>query len=140
MKLFYRTYYLDKKSELIGKTVKRPVILMEFGYEGQFVSCDGVIDSGSDICIFPADFGEQIGVDIRSGEPGFAGNVRGEFAEGIFLHRITLKIGERHYPTIAGFSYAQNRLNYGLLGQQGFFNLFKVQFDFVKNEIELEEY
>jgi hypothetical protein len=139
MKFHYRKYTFQKKSELLGQYAPRPVIKIHLVYEGQSVLCPAIIDSGADVCIFPADIGEQLGIDVRSGEKGFSTNLQTGAFEETFLHRITLKIGEFYYPTIASFSYAPQRSNYAVLGQLGFFDLFIVQFDLMKEEIELRE-
>ncbi len=137
MKFHYRKYTFQKKSELLGLLVPRPVIEVFLGRDGQFVPCDAIIDSGADVCIFPADIGEQLGIDVRSGEQGFSTNLQTGALEETFLHRITLKIGEFYYHTIVSFSYAPQRINYAVLGQLGFFDLFIIQFDLVKEQIEL---
>jgi hypothetical protein len=139
MKLNYRTYHREKESKLIGPHAKRPVIEVGLTLGGQVIPSNALIDSGADVSIFPADIGEQLGIDIRSGEKGFASSMRGAVLEETFLHRITLKVGELYYSTVTSFSYAPMRRNYGILGQQGFFDIFVVQFDLVKEEIELRE-
>jgi Aspartyl protease len=138
MKLNYRTYDLQEKSELLGKHIKRPVIKIHLISGGESVPCAAIIDSGADVSIFPADLGEQLGIDVRSGEHGFSAGMNDVNFSETFLHRVTLKIGELRYPTIVGFSYAPTRRNYGILGQKGFFDLFAIRFDLSKGEIELE--
>jgi hypothetical protein len=123
----------------LGQFAPRPIIKFYLIYEGQSVPCHAIIDSGADVCIFPADIGEQLGIDVRSGEKGFSTNLQTGALEETFLHRITLKIGEFYYPTVVSFSYSPQRINYAVLGQLGFFDLFIVQFDLVKEEIELWE-
>lgn len=139
MKFHYRKYTFQKRSELLGKEIPRPVIEVFLVYDGQSVPCDAVIDSGADVCIFPADIGEQLGIDVRTGEFGFSTNIQSGIAEEVFLHRVKLKIGGLYYPTVVGFSYASSRKNYAILGQLGFFDLFIVRFDLAKEEIELWE-
>jgi hypothetical protein len=139
MKFRYRKYTFQRKSELLGEYAPRPVIKTHLVYEGQSIPCFAVIDSGADVCIFPADIGEQLGIDVRSGEKDFSTNLQIGVLEETFLHRVTLKIGEFYYPTVVSFSYAPQRINYAVLGQLGFFDLFVVQFDLVKEEIELRE-
>ena len=137
MKFRYRTYTLGKGSRLLGADVQRPVIPVEITNGGLLIPCAALIDSGADVSIFPADIGEQLGIDVRSGERGFSAGMTDANPNETFLHNVTLKIGELYYPTIVGFSYEPARRNYGILGQRGFFDFFIVQFDLVKEEIEL---
>ena len=43
------------------------------------------------------------------------------------------------YKTTIGFSYDIARHGYGILGQKGFFDIFVVKFDLIKEEIELKQ-
>lgn len=120
--------------------MKRPIIPIELTTGGELIPCDALIDSGADVSIFPADLGEVLGIDVRSGERGFSGGMSDIDSSEMFLHRITLKIGNFYCPTIVGFSYASTRRNYGILGQKGFFDLFVVRFDLANEAIELSEW
>lgn len=126
-------------SKIIGAHRKKPIIPIELTVGGESIPCDALIDSGADVSIFPADIGEQLGIDIRSGERGFSSGMSNATLDETFLRHVTLKIGNLYYPTIAGFSYAPTRFHYGILGQRGFFDLFMVKFDLAHEEIELVE-
>ncbi len=91
-----------------------------------------VVDSGADYCVFPASFGEKIGIDIKRGKPtpmsGFGG--KGQ----CFYHRVKalVVISKQiwRFECFAGFSEQMNGLGIGLLGRHGFFELFsEVVFD-----------
>lgn len=54
-----------------------PTILESRNTRGKF-SFPSVVDSGADYCVFPATFGEMLGIDVRNGEStqmsGFGGS------------------------------------------------------------------
>ncbi|MBI3290305.1 hypothetical protein HYZ78_02825 [Candidatus Microgenomates bacterium] len=94
-----------------------------------------LVDSGAAACIFHAGIGEAIGIDIKSGiEAPFSGVVKGEGKQ--FLHSIVLIIGGHRIETEVGFSYDLN-MPFGLLGQKGFFEKFRICFDLPKHEFEI---
>ncbi|MBI4089260.1 MAG: retropepsin-like domain-containing protein [Candidatus Levybacteria bacterium] len=116
----------------------RPVIQIDFdspnGGFGYFV----LIDSGADYCIFHATIGEQLGFKIKTGKRLIFYGTSGEPQEAYF-HKISFKIGGNSHECEVGFSYDMEKLAYGLLGQYGFFNKWRVKFEYDKENIELKE-
>ena len=53
-----------------------------------------------------------------------------------YWHDITLTVGGHEFPTRAGFIRTLAS-DYGVLGQDGFFNFFVVKFDLQKEVVEL---
>jgi hypothetical protein len=96
-----------------------------------------LIDSGADYCIFHSEIGEQIGLDIESGKRlSFFGT--GGQEQSAFFHAIKLEVGGHAISCFAGFSQELQSLPYGILGQIGFFDKFKITFDYEKGKIELQ--
>lgn len=112
---------------------------MKLTYGDQSIRYDTLIDSGADFCILPAEIGEYLGIKVKSGLKQNFGGIQEKGSALAFLHEIILTIGGFEYQTSIGFSYDIAKMGYGILGQKGFFNLFKVQFDYRKEEIELKE-
>lgn len=112
-----------------------PISLINYQIE---VPYQILIDSGSDICIFDASLLEILGIDLISGERGELMGATGEPAV-FYFHNIGIKVGGWRYNIKAGFMPQNSSLEYGLAGQQGFFNIFTVKFDLLKEEIELKE-
>ena len=56
-----------------------------------------------------------------------------------FLHKVMIEVGGWSSDVEVGFmtNVAGNVIPYGIVGQYGFFDLFKVKFDLKKAEIEL---
>ncbi len=97
-----------------------------------------MIDSGADLCIFDAEIGEILGIDIESGRPGEVSGVAGQITE-IFIHAVTIKVGKHSRLVDVGFlPGVAESYNYGVVGQYGFFDQFVVTFDYDEKEIEIE--
>lgn len=109
------------------------------GLSGKELQYAALIDSGADFSIFHAEIGEYLGIDIRSGAKEMFGGIQDRGGAEAFLHRITLVVGGWKYDTTIGFSYDIAPRGFGILGQKGFFDVFIVKFDLLKEEIELKE-
>jgi hypothetical protein len=107
--------------------VARPQIqtYLEFkGHKLQFrFPC--VIDSGADYCMFPAQFGEALGIAIREGKTQATAGIGDDMA---YFHAVKVYVEiERntyYFDCYAGFMYSLDRIGLGLLGRHGFFELF----------------
>ena len=129
MKFKYKRY---------GSTL-RPVIEISLKNGEQSVRYEVLVDSGADICLFDADIGETIGIDIEKGKSMEVFGVGGK-ASIYYLHPITIEVGGWPYKIEAGFmsNVAGRVMSYGLVGQKGFFDNFVVKFDLLKEEVELK--
>jgi hypothetical protein len=119
------------------KNILIPLLKLKLINNTREVECFALIDSGADVCLFPADYGEKIGLKIK--------NKRFMEIHGIgggkilaYFHIVTLEIGGNKFPTRIGFTY--DPIPMATLGREGFFDLFKVSFDFKKEKIELKPY
>ena len=96
-----------------------------------------MVDSGADYNIFHAVIGEILGLDIKSGKKENFGGITGGQSTAYF-HLINGEIGGYKYKLYCGFSYDIPSYGYGVVGQKGFFDIFIVKFDLIKEEIELK--
>lgn len=119
--------------------VRRPVIPIEIRYNGKSVKYLALIDSGADFCIFHAEIGEYLGINIKAGKKLDYYGIIGDKKEA-FFHDVSIIVGGNEKKCYCGFSYEidKNKMPYGILGQKGFFNLFKVSMDYEKEQIELK--
>lgn len=129
MKFQYKKY---------GHEILRPVIPIEIIYKNRSVSYEVLVDSGADFCIFDAQIAEILDIDIFSGEKQEVWGITG-IGEPYYVHPVTIKIGGWSYQIKAGFLPNIARLGYGVVGQKGFFDIFIVRFDLLKEEVELKE-
>ena len=116
----------------------RPVIPIFLIHNNIEVPYQVLIDSGSDICIFDAGLLEIFNLNLTDGRRHELMGATGEPAV-FYFHNIGIKIGSWKYNLKAGFMPRTTALDYGLVGQQGFFDIFTVKFDLLKEEIELKE-
>lgn len=115
----------------------RPVIPIEIVYRDIVVPYEVLVDSGADICIFDAQIAEILGINFRGGKEQKVAGLTG-VSESYYLHPMTISVGGWKYKIEAGFLPNIGRFGYGIVGQKGFFDIFVVKFDLVKEEIELK--
>ncbi|MFH0803521.1 MAG: hypothetical protein V1877_00145 [Candidatus Tagabacteria bacterium] len=139
MKFRYHKLLLPQRSEYFGSSILKPIIPVKITIGKKELNYTALIDSGADFCIFDAEIGEYLGIDIRSGRSEEFGGIQERGGAKAFLHNVVLNIGGWEYKTIVGFSYDIARHGFGILGQKGFFDIFVVKFDLFKEEIELKE-
>lgn len=87
---------------------------------------EAVIDSGSSFCLFHSAVGEDIGLDIESGELDETMGVSGTPTR-IYRHVVSLHFLGNMFEIRAGFT--EQLPLAGLLGRSGFFEHFKITFD-----------
>jgi len=130
MKFSYKKY---------PNSILRPVIPIKLKNKELEIGYEVLVDSGADLCIFDAEMGEAIGVDIKKGKMREVFGVGGK-ASIYYLHKVSIEVGGWSYDIEAGFmlNVAGKVMQYGLVGQKGFFDIFIVKFDLLKEEIELK--
>lgn len=129
MKFKYKKY---------GPHLLRPVIPITLIAETHSVGYEALVDSGADFCIFPSQLAEILEIDITRSVKKIVSGITG-VKEYYYTHAITLSVGGWSYDIKAGFLPNIAELGYGVVGQRGFFDLFIVKFDLLKEEIELKQ-
>lgn len=76
-----------------AKVMYSPRLRTFLSYKGkrQDVSFHSIIDSGADYCVFPAKFGESIGLDLTKGDHFPSYGVGGK--DILYFHNIQINIG-----------------------------------------------
>lgn len=120
--------------------ILRPVVPIKLKNKDQEIGYHVLVDSGADICLFDAEIGVAIGIDVAKGTPQEVFGIGGK-ASLYYLHRVTIEVGGWPYVIDAGFmqKVANRSTSYGVVGQKGFFDFFVVKFDLLKEEIELKK-
>lgn len=123
-----------------GQNTSRPVIPIELTSGDVSIRYEVLVDSGADLCIFHAEIGELLGIDIKQGKPREVFGVGGK-ASIYYLHKVMIKVGGWPYEIEAGFmpEVSGRRMQYGIVGQSGFFDIFVIKFDLLKEEVELKK-
>jgi len=88
---------------------------------------EAIVDSGSAICLFHAQIGKSLGLNIESGDKDTLGGVVGGSVGEVYYHEIKLKVLADIIPITAGFS--KNLSVAAILGRHGFFENYIVTFD-----------
>src|SRR3989344_3401981 len=120
-------------------SILRPVIPIKLKNGKQEIGYEVLVDSGADLCIFSAEVGEAVGIDIEKGKPREVMGVGGKYSI-YYLHPVTIEVGGWPYNIQAGFmpDVAGHVMPYGVVGQMGFFENLIVKFDLQKAEVELK--
>lgn len=114
----------------------RPIIPVTLVHKDKEISYEALVDSGADMCVFPAQIGELLGLAVRSGREGPLRGVIGKEGK-VYYHEIILDIGGNRTKANVGFSYDQTA-QHGFLGQVGTFNIYSVLFQYRKETIEFK--
>jgi hypothetical protein len=141
MKFDYFKFPLPQKSNFFGSSILKPIIpaVILNPCNDKSIKYAALIDSGADFCIFDAEVGEFLGIDIESGQKEIFGGIQARGGAIAYLHAIEIEIGGWKYKTTVAFSHDIARRGFGIFGQKGFFDIFSVKFDYAKEEIELKE-
>lgn len=117
--------------------VHRPVIdiLLMFGKKS--IEYQVLIDSGADFCIFHTEMADILGIAVVQGKKMTFHGTSGT-PQIAYFHWIQIEIGGWPMELYCGFSSDMKSLPYGLLGQTGFFDRFKIEFDYQGKRIELK--
>ncbi len=116
--------------------IERPVIPITLRNPHQphapAIGYHGLVDSGSDRCIFSSQVAALLGIDLTATDAvAYVGGVVAGERRPNYLHPIQIKIGEFDGPTsetLVGFMPDFSQSGQALLGRRGFFD----QFSFVK--------
>ncbi len=110
----------DQKGKIIGNRFL-PVVPVRIIYKhkvGRLLNA--LIDSGSDMNLFPAGYGELLGIPIKKGKTIDITGI-GSIAIKAYRWEVKLYVGSTSFITTIDFSYEQQ---IPLLGRNGFFNKF----------------
>lgn len=117
---------------------KRPIIPISLKNKKNKVKYLALVDSGADFNIFHADIAELLGISLDElQETEFSGIKKDAKATGRYT---VLEIGIDNYffdaPVL--FSDSISSSGYGIVGQRGFFEHFKIKFDYKGDNIEIK--
>jgi len=118
------------------KWISRPIIPVTLHGPKGSVNVHALLDSGADKCLFSDQFAEEIGLDLKSGEEETFSGIEGGRVK-TYLHKIEMQlIGDNNKISIvAGFTTVPG-VN-AILGQEGFFDAFRVKFERDCDAIEI---
>lgn len=111
-----------------------PIILENAGNSSPILAA--MVDSGSDRCLFHADIGRAVGLKITEGVPRNFTGIEGGMVQ-MYLHKVRIQVvgASRSMEVVAGFSESSGIAV--ILGQEGFFDAYKITFHRAKDRIEI---
>jgi len=68
MKFPYSKFSLPNKLSFFGNHLLKPIIPIGISHKDKKIKYLALIDSGADFCIFDAEVGKYLGIDIKSAE------------------------------------------------------------------------
>ena len=87
MKFGYFKFPLSERSEFWERSILRPVIPIDITIGKITVGYAALIDSGADFCIFDAEIGEYLGIDIISGKREEFGGIQDRGTAFVYFHK-----------------------------------------------------
>jgi hypothetical protein len=111
-----------------GRIAARPLLALSLIYGGARISCYAIVDSGADQCAFPLSFALALGINpfIGPSEPSCG---LGSSGVQVYFWDVVIDLqGVTQFPARVGFTEGLNQWGIGLLGQDGFFNRFRLTF------------
>ena len=120
------------------KWVARPYILIRITGPKGFWEGYGLIDSGADRSLFNIQIAEKIGLDLTKAPEEFFGGIEGSSLKAK-LHKVKIQIvGMKEYTEVlAGFIDSSGVA--AILGQEGFFDNFRIKFERDHGIIEISQ-
>lgn len=135
MKFSYKTIELPPGER--REFLLRPIIPIYLFYRKSFLHMEALLDSGADFCIFHKEIADALGVNWKQGAPHHFIGITGE--KGImYFHHLKIKVGSWMRSIPCAFSENLSEESYGILGQEGFFENFKISFDCGKEIIDIK--
>jgi hypothetical protein len=133
MKFNYKSFGKNRD----GEQVIRPIIPIKLKGGDKEFQYDVLVDSGADVCIFDSEIAELIGINVTSGRVDTFGGVTG-VSKASYIHEVEMEVGGWPYKAEVSFAPGISRFGHGIVGQKGFFEFFKVGFDYTASEIEVK--
>ena len=121
---------------------KRPLVPIMIRHKGITVSYLALVDSGADFNVFHSDIASLLGIDLKmlKNQIPFGGIKKGNAQCKGYVASVELGIEKDFFDnTLVIFSDDISHNGYGILGQFGFFNYFKIIFDRSKYLLRLEK-
>lgn len=120
-----------------GRLIKRPALILTLKNGQDRLTCHALVDSGADHCIFPRSFMQRLGMDPLTAPVDMTSGV-GSTNVPTHYCNVTLDLGVINFQVYAGFTTGLDQFGIGLLGQDGFFDKFKITFDHAHGLYSLE--
>lgn len=113
------------------KLIYRPIIPVILINNKKFIEYQALIDTGADFNVFEGGISQFLGIRLTSGNKRQITGLGGEKIKG-YEHNMILRTAGKQYNTKLIFSNQIPPYSFGVLGNQGFFDHYKVTFKYPK--------
>jgi hypothetical protein len=122
-----------------GSVAHRPLVFATIKASGgSSTRCIAMPDSGADACLFPLSLARLLKLDIFSLPRGLTGGL-GSSANITYWATISVDLGHGIvFSAYTGFTEGMDPMGLGLLGQDGFFERYRVEFLLSKKVFTIE--
>jgi hypothetical protein len=118
----------------MGKLIISRTPLLKLGFKEFYINC--LIDTGAVISVMPSVFGEVLGLEIKKGEPFLIKGIDNVNMPS-HVHEVNFFIDKYEIKLRIAFSDSF-KFPFGLLGREGFFDFFNVDFHQKEGFYEIE--
>ena len=118
------------------KFVWRPIIPVFLIVGKIIVGYEALIDSGADYNVFDGEIATILKINLTRGKKRQISGLGNQIIKG-YEHKLQIKVGDRIFISKIIFSNQIPPHSFGVLGNDGFFNRFKVTFDYPRKLIEI---
>jgi len=117
----------------------KPIIPINLKNNNKELKYVALLDSGSDICIFHSDLATILDIDLNKLSKSSFGGIKKGMRGIMYMSVIEIGIDDYKFETPIYFSPDISPDGYGIVGQNGFFDKFKVLFNLQTRKIELKK-
>ncbi len=117
--------------------ILRPIIPIQLQKKNVIIRQEVLLDTGADFCLFSGEVADLLDIELKTGTRHKVMGVGGAVTKG-YIHKIGISIpGFGIYNAWAFFCDKSelNEAQQGILGQLGFFEKFRVSFEYSKRKI-----
>ena len=116
------------------KYILRPIIPVSLSFRSLAIRYEALIDSGSDFNIFPIEIAQKLNINLKNSKTIHFSGVEDSSIQG-HIASVFLSINHASFKTNVVFADLPSST--GILGQNGFFDIFKVNFDLSREKVEV---
>ncbi len=131
-------YTQNDVTDIYGKKIGeayRPILPITLFCGNKKLNVLGLIDTGSDECLFPGELATLLGHNLTKGNPRTFNGIGGAITA--YLHQTDVNVCSCKFKINIYYSDDWNKLDFGLLGQNGFLTHFDVLFSRKNKEFSL---
>jgi len=124
------------------KQIRRPIIPISLakpaqaGFISKSIMIDALLDSGADKCLFHVELAKELGLNLEEGEREFFGGIEGGRIV-TYIHKVQICVPDINGLAEVWAGFADAPGVFAILGQDGFFDAFRIKFERDRNIIEI---